>query len=752
MSHQIFSVDYRDVNDNPIIFSDNVRFSKYYNTSGESWDKTGGTTASWYTENQYPNDSFISGIDSEKWLDLSTASSYSISVANKASFSLNDTSGNLYLSSKGLWQISGDFSIRLGLNLDDYYDEYRSSSSFGLNVSIGDLYNIRIAVIRNYGSTSYKFQALYTELADPLFFGWSSLGDEYSFSDVRFFVIERSGTTISCYVNGSTKIGEIQGASWSGAVDVSIGSECPEVNKFIMSSSYFFISEGTITPETTFSSSIRGPDKDFPDEVLIVVDDTGMSIIDISNYSLWMRFVYGVNKMFNNIDCKISALEGKISLATSGGLFVVDFISDEVIQYSGSYIKYPDVGIALRNAEVTFDNLRSSRSLTSDVVNNVVSKKILGEEVSAVTTVSGLDLLFHGYPMVYNVQGISPSDALAISNENSLYWAGYNDNNEGELSYYSNIENLLTLSGVSFNRTAYYSKDTTPYTLTSENILSISPNDLQVAIGTADGINVLFFPAYQAKHVKSFGNEVVDNPISDSSFETPLLTSAWSLYDSAAFPAALIQLSTSWVTSSTGNSLNIKPGNGESENIILGESSGVSQSIDLTGVERIYFDIKRVGPTSDGGAIDRIFYYEILIDSTIIKYYEEGPTNGEVVLVNEYIDVDSFSGSHTIYIRARRALYSSISGFRDLGSECFFSYFRTLGSTAEYDSMGGNDPGVKDIFIVFEENDKKVSYVTSEGYGSIDLFDNTEDFFYRAEDIPPGTTFNQADLIYYESS
>ncbi len=50
MSYQTFSKDYIDANGNNIIFSDDVRLSKYYNTLGESWDKSGGGTASWYTE------------------------------------------------------------------------------------------------------------------------------------------------------------------------------------------------------------------------------------------------------------------------------------------------------------------------------------------------------------------------------------------------------------------------------------------------------------------------------------------------------------------------------------------------------------------------------------------------------------------------------------------------------------------------------------------------------------------------------
>lgn len=103
-------------------------------------------------------------------------------------------------------------------------------------------------------------------------------------------------------------------------------------------------------------SQTRGASAEFPQAALIVVDDKGMSILDISfdifnnnpNPKLWMRFFLSEKKMLQLKPKTISAREGKIYLGTSGGLFILDFTKNVCVRFDGRGIYYR-YGIDYRN-------------------------------------------------------------------------------------------------------------------------------------------------------------------------------------------------------------------------------------------------------------------------------------------------------------------------------------------------------------------------------------------------------------------
>ncbi len=91
---------------------------------------------------------------------------------------------------------------------------------------------------------------------------------------------------------------------------------------------------------TEGKSSTRGQDTSFPNEVYIVADREGLSLIDKSSTSLWMRFDIGPGYMLEASAREIYADEGKIYLATSRGVVIIDFIENKAWKYSEAGLQY----------------------------------------------------------------------------------------------------------------------------------------------------------------------------------------------------------------------------------------------------------------------------------------------------------------------------------------------------------------------------------------------------------------------------
>lgn len=87
-------------------------------------------------------------------------------------------------------------------------------------------------------------------------------------------------------------------------------------------------------------SSTRGNRAAFPDEVFIVADRAGLSIIDKYYMRLWMRFNIGPGYILESAVRDIYADEGKIYLATSRGLVVIDFIENRAWKYNADGLYY----------------------------------------------------------------------------------------------------------------------------------------------------------------------------------------------------------------------------------------------------------------------------------------------------------------------------------------------------------------------------------------------------------------------------
>ena len=745
MSYTIYDSSFVDSNGNKLVWSDNISQVLFYDASTESWDRYGGSSSTWYTELSLPNDDFYSGVNSSKWGLVGASSLKTISVNDKALFSIDRDSGNLYLSSSGLWSLTGDFDIRLGLNINDYYDEYWSAVSFGLNVSSSDgLDNVRVAVVRNYDMTSKGFQPLYTEGGSPLYFGWSSLGDSTDPGGVEYLSIRRVGSSIRCYLNDTQVGSTLTGSRWAEPLHVGIGSESPEINTFRMSASFFNVVSGTVTPSSQFTSPFRGPVGQFPEKSYLIVDELGLSIVDSSSETLWMRFRSGTNRAFNGLNTKVEALNGRVYYTSSAGFYIIDFVEDRVYKYTGTNLYRSSTKLALRNSTIAFGSPQTVPSLLSDSVVGVKAKNIGGSEFVAVATTSGINVIIDRITVKQNIEGHPPATAIHISDNNKLYWANYNSYNEGDLSYYNNISLLSSVSGTSFSRSGYVDSESSFYKLSSENVTSIHSTYTgsveQVAVGTEAGINVFLYLPDADQTSASFGINVPVVPISDPTFSS-YIGRTWKTTYNTFVPCGLSSRSTEWSTSGT-SSLKLQIGNLGLATIYKDDYSGVYQRVDLTGIDRLYFDVRLVGVQVDETTLGHCSY-EVVVGSDVVASFAEPFRYADDTLIAESIDVSSYSGTYDFIVRVKANIDSPSQTER----YAYFSNFRTGLSNSDYAILGGTDPVVSSVFITYSDSAKKVVYSTSQGYGSIDLVNNTSDFFIESADIKPGMVFNNSSLI-----
>ena len=150
-----------------------------------------------------------------------------------------------------------------------------------------------------------------------------------------------------------------------------LGSVTFQVQKFIGNSfggnvAWFSLAKIEVVPpwHSEAASTTRGAGKAFPEQVLFVVDKKGMSIVDASNASdlndidlkLWMRFELSDRKMLQQRPRKVRYFDGRVYMATSRGLFILDFLQNVCVRFDERG-PYPRYDIASRNV-IDFDASR----------------------------------------------------------------------------------------------------------------------------------------------------------------------------------------------------------------------------------------------------------------------------------------------------------------------------------------------------------------------------------------------------------
>jgi len=725
----LFTKESRDSSGQQLVWSDTILGAVFYDTTGEAWDKQ-ASLASWYTERLLPHDTFYQGLAADRWVLEGGGISKTCTVSGGALFNIDADEGSLYISSEGLWSLSGNFKLVLGVNQSTYYDEYRSATSFGFNACFGSEYNIRAALVTNYEDVTAGAQMLYTDGGDPRYFGWSaaseSIGSGKSYSSL---IMERVGDTVSCKA-GSTLLGTISGTHWEKDCYIKIGVECSEINSFYTMADYFTVESGTLaTGPALFSSPFRGVSLGFPTRSLVVADAEGVSIIEYPTMSLWARMRAGSSFSIPEGPSSVAAAGGRVYCVSDSGLRVIDFTTDTTWRYAGS-LRYESTNkLCARNARMTYHTPSATGGLLSDAVSGVSARAISGTPFVGVATASGVNVIIDGATVKYGIGGEIPTSAVHITEDGGLFWGGTNANNEGDLSYYSNVALLTTATGTSFARTGYFDSGAGTFTLTSERFNQISSDFdgtvSHLALAHPGGIDVLLYPPTENPRVETFSISIPDNTIEDPGFSN-LLGVSWRAVRSRSQPVATVTRESSWSTLGT-YSLKLAPGNPNITNYYTspGDYTGVYQRVDLTNIERLYFDVKLVGGEigTDGECS-----YQVRVGADVLASFDE-PSHDEVVIkLSESIDVSEYTGlrDFLILVVVNGGTVLTVPRY------CLFDNFRVQDHPSGYAVLGGTDPSVLAVGLQVTPTSKKVSYVKADGYGVVDLTDLTSDFFIPA--------------------
>lgn len=756
-SNKIFSSSYVDSYGNQLVWDDTIKNIVYYSTEAEVWDKYGGGTHSWYVENELPNDSFYGdSLSSSRWSYFNYRGTTSGTVSNKLRLDVAGSDARGGITSENKWSVSGDFDIRLYLSEDSYYNEYRGESATGLTVSIDDSNKFRVA--KYYNGTSIGYIEQFVEGIPLRYFTWRDNGQLYegaNTNDTTCLRIVRQGNDLNGYVSvGSEFISVGSGVSasvWGQEANIEIEVETEQFNTYGMDILGFTIS-GSLSEPTVFSSPIRGPKQEFPNSSLIVVDKYGMSVVDEEDMTLWMRFVHSEDLMFKDSDAQISASNGKIYFTTSSGLYCIDFVNDRASLYVDGLEKRTRLGIVARNYCNDFYSVGENGFVMHHDVLDVASNVVDGNDFVAAATVSGIGLLINSLDVK-----TGPSHRVQlvdITSAGHLFWNNFDtDTGTGKLYYRDTLQNLVTDPSSSFSYTGYYDSTTTPVSLSSEEINTVSVStDTSSRFVTGHSFGIDYVGDFTRV---TYGPVNIYNPISDPSFEETVGL-YWRLasYSASAGTASTVvsRLETNFNVSSMFPVFNVyrtsdwSSYGGTSLRLTLfssgyvgiGDWGGVYQQINLTSTDKLYFDIK-LDNTSTSKSTNYIDL-EIVINDTVLAIFND--SSEPYVRYNNSVDVSTFSGACVLIIRIK----SKYSGVCLSNNSFFVDNLRVIQDTPDYAIIPSRTHSVLETMLIFGA-DKKIFFSTQDGYGAIDVDTNSLDFFTPIDDVLPLSSVISAEYV-----
>lgn len=740
MAGSLFTSAQFDTDGRQLVLSDNILHVSSYSTVGEFWDTAGTNQQSWAREIYIPNDTFdSSSMLVDRWSLVDTSSSVGEAVVqqtgNSVQFSLLASEGRLGYSSENKWKLSGDFEIRLYIDWSFYYNEYRGISSTYFKIGVDDKNAVRLTFTFD-GASKYQFRSEKIVGRDPKFFEWKKNGEHLSFSQIsgpkgyEYFKITRQSGVVSTYVfdgEVDVQLGTgVADAAFSSDVYVEFGVENKEYNYYKSSFTKFFVVSGQVTPEVVFSSSLRGQQVGFPQKSILVVDDFSLSIIDEPTSKLWMRFLISEDNALSSGSIRLSASHGIIYCAFGDGVTALDFPNDRILKYKSGVVYLADENIAMRNSGVLFrEYITSIGNFLDNNSHDVVSARIAGQDYVAFTHDLGVSVFRPLASGVSNsTDGNIPGNIVKISQRGSLYWSGYDQtNNSGDISYFSNIA-ALTVSGTeSFSRTGYYGSDSL-FEVFGNNIRAldvVAAGDLDLlAVGSTEGITFIS-PAAGAV---SFGvSAPADNPFLDPSFEDHIGVYWKMFYTGFHTP---IDLSFSDGISPSGTKgLKIRYLDSGSNRVWQEDTLlGVYQDVDLTGVERVYYDL-HISPTSGANEHNNLWDFEIVVGDVVVKSYTD--ISGPFTKFNDSVDVVSFSGVHRFYFRCR--MIKDHSAGNTSQRFAVVDNIRTSVGDPNYRILPPGNANVLEVLLQYDSSGHKIYFSTQEGYGAIDLDDRSLDYF-----------------------
>jgi hypothetical protein len=716
-----------DISGKQLLWGDAVKCVHYYSTSGEAWSRA-RTSTTWYNELTLPTDNFYgSTLDGDKWSFFNYRGTISGSVDDKLRLFINEKTARGGVTSNGKWKLSGDFDVRVYLDESSYYNEYRGESATGLTISIDDSNKVRTAKYFDGDSIGYTQHYIYNiPLKYYTWFDNGGLNTSVGEDSVTCVRVVRSGSTINSYVSdgsGFVSVGSgLSGSVWSLPADVEIEVETEQYNSYGTDILGIVVS-GTITPSVEFSSTFRGAQKEFPENSLMLVDSDGLSIINEDDRTLWMRFIKDDSFFFTDSDTSISAVNGKVFMTSASGLRCFDFVKDKAYQYVDGVVLESVDGLASRNFKTTWTQVGTNSFLTNNNVLDVSAKYYDGHEYVFAATASGIGVVIDG--CIEKTGPAVRTQLVRVSDGGNLFWNEYSvDSSIGNLSYRESISNLLSLPGDTFACSGYYDTSTSPVSLSSVDLNDVYISDS--SFGCFVSSNIFGIDFVNDFDRITYGPVNVINPVLDPSFESGL-GMYWKLIPpTSLFPIFDVRTTSEWYTVG-GSSLRMS-------SLSLGYTAvgyygGVYQEIDFGGVDKIYFDLKIIGNSTNNYS-DLV----VMIDSTAVATFSD--ISGSCTKLNYCIDVSSYTSTHTLYFMIK----SKYEGLCSLNASVFYiDNIRSVLVTPDYPIIPTTAHEVLEALLIYGA-DKKIFFSTRDGFGAIDLDTNTLDFFTEVVGIVPLTS------------
>lgn len=756
MTGIILNKDFIDAAGRRLVLSDNIYRVYYYDSSQEQWDKS-PSSASWYTENKLPSDIFdYETVDTARWKDSSTSrsSGSGIVFSEGALFSVAREEGVCSLSSEGKWSLEGDFEIRLYPDWDSYYNEYRGVTSFFLKIFFDNSHAFRLGFV--FDLEGFKFAAEKAVGRDLRYFDWKQSGSSLDFEHISeahefiYLKVVRQGDTLYAYVSDGEQeiqVGDAVSSSFfEQPLKVEIGVENKEYNTSKQKFKKFFV-QGEIAEEVEFYSSSRGEKASFPDQVLLAVDDYSLSIIDSSTQLLWARCFLGPEYPASS-SADVAANNGVIYLTSGNSVVSYDFVNDRVYRFKSNTVEVSNEPLSLRNSSLGFStHISSTGSFLGSSYNSISSRSYQGVDVVAAGSSDGYLTVFK--PLLRGASNFSagmPVNCVDISDLGNVYWGSYSgEEGRGSISYYSNMNSIVTNSGSqNLVRSGYFNKDTS-FRIYDEDVrvidsLSRNGADL-ISFGTSSSVGFIgFSPGVPFNRSTSYGlaSAANANPFKDPLFEKYLGIDWFISYNTFHSTFKVHRKDNIEGLDTSGVQLLI-------ENVPLNSyyeedsSVGLEQAVDLTGIDYVFFDFK-LESTSPRG--NNTWDFEVLVDNTVVKSYSD--TDADITVAPLSVDTSSFNGECVFKVRLRVVKDSSFSSIGDCSA--YVSNFRVSLSPSDCPILNNKCIPVKEVLTQYDAAGHKIYFSSPGGYGAIDLDDNSLDYFQEIEGISPGNEIISGDF------
>lgn len=764
MAQQLYSSTSADPDGRCLLLDDTVLSVMRCSPETEAWDRT-PVGASWYEEVFRPTDLFNAAtVQDDRWGILNTSGvGGSVSqTGGKLTASVQRAEGVAGLTSEEKWKLKGDFDIRLYIDWDSYYNEYRSITNMFLQVAVSADNAARLCF--RFDGSQFSFSAESTVGRDPRYFGWSTTGSrrvQASFSAAtayRCLKITRTSGVIRMFMSTGAEDtavgGGVSDGVFAGDVYVSLGVETEEYNSARLAFSEFILFAGELAVETEFFAANRGRRREFPENVIVVVSAQEVSLIDEGTSKLWARCLVAPGLPLAAGVTAVAFCEGALYCATPAGLVVLDFVRDKLFRYSGSAVQVADEPVALRNAEVTFrDYLPAYGTFPSSAMNDVAARNLFGNVYVAAAHQAGVSVF---RPLVSGVATCAdtpvPATVVELTPAGSLFWAGYDqDNTDGAVSYYSSVTTLVLSGTSSFARSGYYGPGSaypifgnTPQTI---SVLGAAEDEL-LAVGTEAGVTlVVTGPALRPPGAYSFGVPgTVSNPVVDPSFEN-YLGLDWKVRYSGLHQVFFATREPTF-TAVGGQALRLGFSNLLTSERVLeaGLIGQVYQDVDLTGVRTLYFDCK-VGNTSPGPTTNALDF-EAVVGGVVVKTYHD--TDGPIVRLTDSIDVSQFTGIQRLSFRWRALATGHVANLSQ--RVAWVDNIRTSVGVPMYEVLPEGNASILEVLLQYEPAGRKIYFTSAGGYGALDLSTNSLDYFIPITNYLPTAAITTADFVRVDES